>query len=196
MARPDGSESAAEVPAPVTEDDGFSVVPVDESREGAHPSATPAGRSWWRRIPVWACVVVALVVGIVVGIVVGLTVSALTSPQPARRLAQVPSEGAPLDFQMYGMRAHSPVRYQSFHDLEVWSARTDQGSTCIVVTTDEGEWMTAGCAPEPLHPTADVTFFSEMRPIDGIDLPPGSVLRFILRGDVLEVWIAESIEDA
>ena len=46
----------------------------------------------------------------------------------------------------------SPVRYAPFHDLEVWSAETAQGSVCIVVTTETAEWMTAGCAPEPLKP--------------------------------------------
>jgi hypothetical protein len=35
-----------------------------------------------------------------------------------------------------------------------------------------------------------------MRPIDGLDLPNGSVVRLILRGDVIEVWIAETLEGA
>jgi hypothetical protein len=67
---------------------------------------------------------------------------------------------------------------------------------CIVVTTATSEWMAAGCAPEPLDPVADINFYTEMREIDGLDLPPGSIVRFILRGDVMEVWIAETVQGA
>jgi hypothetical protein len=151
-----------------------------------------ARRRWWRRVPLWAYIAGALAIGLAVGFVV----PPLLSPHPATTLQQVPVEGAPLDFQMYGIPASSPVRYEPFHDLEVWSAQTESGSTCIVVTTDTGEWTGAGCAPEPLDAMADVTFFAGMRPIDGLELPEGSVLRFLLRGDVMEVWIAETLEGA
>ena len=77
-----------------------------------------------------------------------------------------------------------------FHDLEVWSGETEQGSVCIVVTTDRGEWMTAGWAPAPLDPTADINFYPGMRAIDGLELDDGSVVRFILRENAMEVWVA------
>jgi hypothetical protein len=41
-----------------------------------------------------------------------------------------------------------------------------------------------------------VTFFEGMRPIDGLELPDGSLLRFVLREDVMEVWIAETAQGA
>jgi hypothetical protein len=152
----------------------------------------PDRRPRWRRVPLWAYLSTALLVGVVIG----LAMPALVPPHPATTLQQAPIDGAPLDFQMYGIQAVSPVRYQSFHDLEVWSAQTEQGSTCIVVTSDAAEWMTAGCAPAPLDPTADINFYTGMRAIDGLEMPDGSVLRFILRGDVMEVWIAETVEGA
>ena len=53
--------------------------------------------------------------------------------------------------------------------------------------------MAAGCAPAaPEARRADITYYPGMRPIDGLELPDGSVVRFILRGDVMEVWIAET----
>ncbi|MGZ8804233.1 MAG: hypothetical protein ACXWZG_02885, partial [Microbacterium sp.] len=149
-------------------------------------------RSWWRRVPVAALLGVVAVVGLVVG----LTVPGLAAPRPVEILHTAPLDGAELDFEMYGIQSDSPVRYEPYRDLEVWSAQTEQGSTCIVVTTATSEWMAAGCAPEPLDPVADITFYTEMRDIDGLDLPPGSIVRFILRGDVMEVWIAETIEGA
>ena len=163
--------------------------PVDSADMAPGPQAR---RRWWRRVPLWAYIAGALAIGLAVG----LAVPPLLPPHPATTLQQVPVEGAPLDFQMYGIPASSPVRYESFHNLEVWSAQTEKGSMCIVVTTDTGEWIGAGCAPQPLDAMADVTFFAGMRPINGLELPEGSVLRFILRGDVMEVWIAETLEGA
>ena len=53
-----------------------------------------------------------------------------------------------------------------------------------------------GCAPEPPTPTADLNFYPGMPRIDGLELPDGSVVRFVLHGDVIEVWVAASSEEA
>ncbi|HET8926995.1 MAG TPA: hypothetical protein VFN24_04110, partial [Microbacterium sp.] len=89
-----------------------------------------------------------------------------------------------------GNAGGTAVARPRFHDLEVWSGETEQGSVCIVVTTDRGEWMTAGWAPAPLDPTADINFYPGMRAIDGLELDDGSVVRFILRENAMEVWVA------
>lgn len=200
LARLDGPDAAPDVVigpsatgAVALSPDGPTAVILDDEGDAAAP--TPGGdapRRWWRRIPLWAYIAGALAVGLALGLVV----PPLLPPHPTTTLQRVAVEGAPLDFQMYGIPASSPVRYESFHNLEVWSAQTAEGSTCIVVTTDAGEWIGAGCAPEPLDAIADVTFFAGMRPIDGLDLPEGSVVRFIVRGDVMEVWIAQTVEGA
>jgi len=168
----DAPPAASASPAGI---DQTAVIGESVDAEPTRP-ATEAPRRWWRQVPLWAYIVGALVVGLIVG----LAVPTLLPPHPVTTLQQAPIEGAVLDFQMYGIEADSPVRYQPFHDLEVWSARTEQGSTCIVVTSDTAEWMAAGCAPEPLNPTADISFYPGMRPIDGLDLPNGSVVRLIL----------------
>jgi hypothetical protein len=164
------------------EDDG------GEDARAVAPAPSTARRPWWRRVPVAAVVAVAALVGAGIGV----WVSALGAPQPATTLARAPLDGASLDFELYGIRSDEPVRYEPFHGLEVWSAETDQGTRCIVVTTSTSEWMAAGCAPEPLGPVADVPFYPGMRDIDGLDLPMGSVVRFTLDGDVMRVWIAEA----
>jgi hypothetical protein len=154
-------------------------------------SSVAVVRPWWRRVPLVALIAAAGALGLAVGFIAPM----LGSPGPVTTLERAPIDGAPLDFGMYGVRAESPVRYEPFHNLEVWSAQTPQGSTCIVVASDTGEWVTTGCAPEPLQPTADVTFFEGMRSIDGLELPDGSLLRFVLRDDVMEIWIAETVQD-
>jgi hypothetical protein len=176
--------------------DGASpAVVLDEAGDPVSAVTPPAASGlsrWGRRVPPWAYILGASAVGLAVG----LAAPAIVTPRPATTLQQAPFDGTPLDFEMYGIQALSPVRYEPYHGLEVWSSRTEQGSTCVVVTTPSGEWMTAGCAPEPLSPTADVNFSAGMRPIDGLDLPAGSIVRFALRGDVMEVWIAETVESA
>lgn len=172
-----------------SDDATYTAVVIDPT--GSEAAPTP--RSWWRRVPVGTYIVAAAAIGLVVG----LAVPAVTAPRPLATLSPVPFvEGVELDFEMYGIPAESPVRYEPFHDLEVWSAMTQAGSRCVVVTASNGEWMTAACAPEPLSPTADINFFSGMRQIDGLELADGSVVRFILREDVMEVWIAETDEAA
>ena len=195
MARADAPADIAEAePRDAAEPAGSAEPAASAAPDGNRAIAeeTTARPRWWRRIPIWAFVAVAAAIGLAVG----LLVPALMTPHPVATLRPAPLDSAELDFQMYGIQAISPVRYQPFHDLEVWSAETRQGSMCIVVTTGSGEWVTAGCAPEPLRPSADVTFYQGMRPIAGLDFPEGSVVRFILRDDVMEVWIAETTEGA
>lgn len=205
QARPDplgakspGDRSAAE-PGSSGERDGGPIRNRGGDDDGGEPAdgepavADPAARPRvWARVPVFAWVMLALAIGIGIGVAVPV----LSAPRPLVTLERAPIGDAPVDFELYGIRAESPVRYESFHDLQVWSGVSEQGSTCIVVTNDAGEWIAAGCAPEPLSPTADVIFFSGMRPIDGLDLPDGSVLRFTLREQVMDVWIAETTAGA
>lgn len=155
-------------------------------------SASDVSRRGLRRVPVFVWVLLALALGAAGGLLLPL----VGAPQPVTTLERAPLGDAPVDFELYGVSAESPVRYEPYHDLQIWSGLTEQGSTCIVITNDAGEWIAAGCAPEPLDPVADVNFFPGMRAINGLDLPDGSVLRFTLRDDVMEVWIAETVGDA
>jgi hypothetical protein len=183
----------ADAGAPATAVLREDAAPGDATRGGDVPSADARSRRRWRRVPVWGYVAGAAAIGLGIG----LTVPALTPPHPIAELRPAPFiDGVELDFRMYGIPAESPVRYEPFRGLEVWSAETEEGSTCVVVTTGDGEWMTAGCAPGPLTPTADITFYQGMRQIDGLDLADGSVIRFLLRGEAMEVWIAETDEVA
>ena len=170
------------------------VVDEEETADAGPSTTTPAPRrAAWRRVPAIAYIAGAAVLGLGAG----LAVPALSPPHPVATLrASPPADGAQLDFGMYGIPAESAMRYESFRNLEVWSAETQQGSVCVVVTTREGEWMAAGCAPAPLNPTADITYYPGMRGIDGLELADGSVVRFVLRDDVMEVWLAETDEEA
>ncbi|MCR2763607.1 hypothetical protein NQ152_08805 [Microbacterium sp. zg.B48] len=166
----------ASAPAPVA-----SVVATGTQAGGARTR----GR---RRPPTWVLVLGAAAAGLGLGLVVP---GAIT-PHPQVILRSVPLDGAAIDFDIFGVTTTSTVRYAPFYDLTVWSAETEAGSTCVFVTDADGAWMAAGCAPEQLAPTADLTYYPGMTRVDGLQLPDFSVVRFILRAGTVEVWIAET----
>ena len=77
--------------------------------------------------------------------------------------------------------------------LEVWSAQTTFGNTCLLVFEPASdEFLAIGCAPAPADPIAeiyDVPVAWEEEWVDGF--PTGTVVRFMLHGDAVDVWIHE-----
>ncbi|GAA3210680.1 hypothetical protein [Microbacterium terregens] len=197
LARADVASSSPDVPVaasrdadpPADHDPRAEDPPAAASPATGAPAAPPRRR---RRIPTWALVAAAAAAGIGLG----LALPGAVPPHPQAVLRAIPLDGATVDLDMFGAATTSPVRYAPFHDLNVWSAQTDAGSTCVFVTTESGEWMAAGCAPEQLAPTADLTLYPSMFEVEGLELPDFSVVRFILRGAAVEVWIAEADEVA
>jgi hypothetical protein len=130
----------------------------------------------------------------VIGLGIGLAVPELISAHPHTVLTAAPAEVSVPNFQLYGTVAGLPTRYQPFHDLEVWSARTVEGAVCVLVISADRSWRSVGCAPRPLDPVADISPYPVIRAIEGVDLPIGSVVRFILRENAVQVWIDENAE--
>lgn len=160
----------------------------EQTVDSAEPPAPIVPR--WRRLPLWPFVAGAAALGLALGVVL----PALLPPHPQAVLESAPFDGAPVDFEMYGLDAIAPTHYDAFHALEVWSSTTPEGAVCLLITTSSGEWVTAGCAAGALDPIADVVYYPDSRPIRGLDLPPGSVVRFILTQGAVEVWIDENVE--
>jgi len=198
-----GKSRSAEVPASVAAVPSPAVpAAVAENHHGVDAAAAGGSadigeelqprRRWWRRMPTWTLIAAAAVGGLTLG----LAVPALIPPHPEAVLRPIPAGDEILDFQMYGVQRESLVRYASYHGLQVWSADTAQGSACVIVTTEDSEYRAAGCTPEPLRASADLTFFAGTGPVPGLDLPEQSVVRFILRDGVVEVWVAPATEGA
>ena len=179
MARPDAAPSASTEPA--TTADGHAAGPI----------GTPeTARRWWRRIPLSTLVVGSAVLGWGIG----LALPGLLPPHPHAVLSAAPTEGRMPRLTTSGELVGSPTHYERFHDVDVWSVRTTEGAVCVLVVSADTTWRASGCAPRPLDPVAEVSPYPVIRTIEGLDLPIGSLIRFILHDDTVQVWIDESGE--
>ena len=170
--------------------------PLAESREivgmnaSAHGTSAPA-RPLWRRIPVWAFVLVGVLV-----VVVAVAIPALLPGQPDTTLraapadddsgGQVPERFGWLDFEPDSLRRH-----ENFHDLAVWSASTAEGSRCLIISLNDN-WADGQCTPPPMDPILDLYIYPGASELEQFRLPVGSVVRFTLRGDAVDVFVAEA----
>lgn len=161
-------------------------------------SATSKPSQWWKRLndvrPRWLLLGAA-----VIGIAIGLLLPMLTPPFPDATLSKVGELGAPMPVEedmgtMYSSDEDTGQLYEQFEGMDVWSVQTDTGAACVYVIAD-GSWVTAGCAPDGLTVIADAQAYpGAPRFLD--TLPEGSVVRFEMRGDVIDVWVVEADEPA
>lgn len=169
----------------------------EQPSESATVAPVAARARWWRRLPRWAPVVLAGVIGLIVGLL-GPT---LMPPFPETTLHKVGPIGAdaPVDEEMgmmFGADEGSAQLYESFRGLDVWTVTSEESGRCLAVT-DDGAWLGAGCAGEPLTVYADVRVYAGQEPeVLAGDLAEGSLIRFELRGDSVDVWIVEAEEAA
>jgi hypothetical protein len=139
---------------------------------------------------VWGLITAALVVGILVGAVA----PTLMAPQAVARLQQASGDDTTFPFDWYYViDEDSLIPYDSFGAVDVWSGVNQQGVPCLLVAVGR-ESLTSGCAPGELDPTIDLNFSDRVPPVNGLELAPGSVVRFVLHDGVVGVWIAEAPE--
>ncbi|MFG6502438.1 hypothetical protein [Microbacterium sp. P05] len=88
----------------------------------------------------------------------------------------------------YGIDLDDIQQFEPHRSLTLWASRTDVGQRCLVV--EAGEYGTVGlsCTPRGLDPTVDLTVWEGMPEGIAGDLPTGSVVRFVLEGDHVQVW--------
>ena len=170
--------------------------------------ARPAVGAWSARLARWArsprhlaIAAVGLLVVIALAVVPGLF-----AQRPDATLRVDPAHedeafiwqggGANEYLRQLEIEAADIVRYEAYGDLNVWATPANQPQRCVFIFIDEDNIWALGCAPRGLDPIADVP----IRPDDMSlnmreslpDLPDGSTVRFTLRGDVVEVWIARA----
>ena len=93
-----------------------------------------------------------------------------------------------------GVEIDDIIRYENYEEMQVWASRPGTSQRCIfVVFGNQGLWG-LNCTPRGLDPITDVTLGPSAVPPSmresAPDLPDGSVMRFTLKGESVEVRIA------
>lgn len=97
-----------------------------------------------------------------------------------------------IDLASFGMVGSRLQPFADFRELSVWSATSSSGVTCLLVRSDSDGVFEVGCTPAPLQPSIDLRVGEQVRPELVGDLAMDSVVRFVLRGDEVGVWIADA----
>ena len=179
---------ASDAPAPAESEE------IVGTTASAHATSSPA-RPLWRRIPVWAFALVGVLV-----IAVALAIPALLPGQPDTTLRAAPAadDGGgeiPERFGWLDVEPDSLRRHENFHNLAIWSGSTAEGSRCLIISLNDN-WADGQCTPPPMDPILDVYIYPGASELEDFRLPVGSVVRLTLRGDVVDVHIAEASDQA
>lgn len=157
------------------------------------PGGDGVSAPWWRRP---AAVIAALAVALVVAVCAALLVAAADS-RPDRTLtatardAEIPfPEGFQWLTQALGISRDALRSYRGVGDIVVWAGRSKDGVNCLLVTGPDSPFG-FGCARDGHDATADIVLDSDMASIPRTDLPERTTIRFVYRGDRVDVWIAE-----
>ncbi len=163
---------------------------MDDAVQPHEAGTTPLPHRRRRRVPTWALAAGAFALGVCVGLVV----SWLMSPKIVAQLRPTTEAVIPIPMEGVAFDPATVVQYEDTDLARVWSAQSHEGLECLFAIVGGEEWGYA-CAPGELDPTVDFTiddgsrYTSEM-----LDVPSGSLVRVVLRDDVVEVWIAATAE--
>ena len=192
----------AQVPAPASSERRATGIPLDEDDDLEAPKAArlsgrlrdrmarfTAGRLG-RITSILAAVVLIGAVGGAIGWQIG-------QPHPDRVLhvdgTHYTPSGQGTDLwlkEMYGItgsfRGHEP-----YGRVHVFTGTARDGSECMVLMIGADDAVGTSCSPPPLPASADLFIFPGWTKVyTGLELPAGSVVRFVQSGDDVEVWTA------
>lgn len=102
--------------------------------------------------------------------------------------------------ELLGLDAAELRRYRNVEQLSVWSGESRDGVTCLLVAHPVQGLLEgigdARCAHEGLHVVAEVPVCSGCSaPGAFASLPAGSLIRFVLNGDHVDVYVYERTAD-
>ena len=166
------------------------------------PDQNRAAASWIRRMPPWLVASLALVVGVALGLVV----PTVFVDAPDARLALVgekdPSDLDPqyADYFTWAWVSTPDAQpdtvrvYQEFRSATVFSRSSEAGLRCLVVLIPD-VFAAPSCAAHG-NPIVDVMVWEGTGQFFDGEFPIGTVVRFELRGDAVDVWVAAATGDA
>jgi len=157
----------------------------------------PTPRSaWWRHPGVFLAAGAALAVGLGLG----LALPAVWTARPDIIAAIDPD--APVDPTEAWIRqaeralevdAGTLQQYEQVQGVTMWTGTNAAGARCLIVVWGE-LWGNGSCAPDPLDPVVDFRVNPDIPMPLAAPLDEGGVVRFVARGDVVEIWVREPAE--
>ncbi|MDQ7877529.1 hypothetical protein Q9R08_06025 [Microbacterium sp. QXD-8] len=164
---------------------------------GAPDDGAPRDRSWWYRGRTGA-----FLAGIAVAAAAAAAVAAWmlwTGPRPdatLRPTGVAPSEQVLrlTDHARRQMVSKTTLRgFEPILGLEVWEAQSGLGNSCLLVfepATDD--LLAVGCVPPPANPGVEIYDVPVAWTQEWTErFPTGTVVRFVLTEDAVDVWILE-----
>lgn len=177
-------------PDVIAEAQGLTASPSDAVTPAVR-SARP-GASWWRRRSTWAA---ATTIAVSAAVAAGVTFVA-AGPRPDATLVmtgETPTEALTGNIlwliSAYDIDRDTVIGHAGFADMSVWTARTETGMRCLFLTVGDTQELQTSCMPAGLDPTIDFTLYPGMTDVVGGDYPDRTALRFVFRGDGVDVWI-------
>ena len=81
-------------------------------------------------------------------------------------------------------------QYEQVQGVTMWTGTNAVGARCIIVAWGE-LWGNGSCTPAPLDPVVDFRVNPDIPMPLAAPLDEGGVVRFVARGDVVEIWVRE-----
>lgn len=200
--RPTGTmpvDAGVQLTAPVDIAPMVPMATLVDPPQGRPPAPRPRWRSWIVRA--LAALLIATVAGLAGAFLArGGSISAPWPAAPAAVLGGVAEveEGIPpwldtVDAREYFAAGEDvPFRpFDAFSGVRPWAITTAQGGQCLILVMSGAGGYDVGCGVGQLDAVADIRVSEAL--LEGGDLtdyPRGSMLRFVLRGERVEVWVA------
>jgi hypothetical protein len=187
----DDADAATDTPAeaePASVDPLAAVEAPSETTQDAETAVPAKPRAAWRSPRTWILIAIGAVVGAAI-----VLAFLWAGARPDATLPQVERDSSGLDADSYlnyleiepdGLQSHG-----TYGELGVWTGTTTRGLSCLLITVGVSIWDQS-CVPAGIDPLVDVTVFEGDLAARELDLPHLSVIRFIAKGDVVEVWVS------
>ncbi len=138
-----------------------------------------------------------------IGLAVAYGAVWLVGPHPDLTLHQagtaVSQISFPLTYSPVDVDAATLEPYEMFGGLQPWSATDPLGNRCLIITEPSGSssWVHGGsCIPPGADVVVDVGVWPDERGAFAEGLPDGTVIRFQLRGDEVDVFVRSPRQSA
>ncbi|MFF2485379.1 hypothetical protein ACFVSU_03205 [Microbacterium sp. NPDC058062] len=135
-----------------------------------------------------------------IGLAIAYGVAWLMGPHPDHTLHTAVSQvGFPSSYSPVEVDAATLEPHEMFRGLQPWSATDSLGNRCLIITEPAGSssWVHGGsCIPREADVVVDVGVWPDERGTFAEGLPDGTVIRFQLRGDEVDVSVHTPTEPA